>query len=168
MSLLFSTVVFGSASAQDNAEIYLLDGFNTSFAWGRHVSFDKIAVGLSNEGIYELRNDTIVMLVDFPGRPEERICKISTDFMSGNKVFEMQFFDGLQFVTADTLGIYDPERSAVLDKTGKKRGDVEPSGKILSPRKNVLLSFNARNVDPTLVAFFFLYHYTPRNKRDAE
>ena len=167
-SILFMFMIHNNSGAQENAEMYILDGLNPSFAWGRHIASDKIAVGLSNEGIYELKNDTIIMSVDFPGRPDEPFCKISTDFLTGNKVFEIQSFNGERSVTVDTLGMYNPVGFTILDKTGKPRGRINPSGEIASPRNGTYLRFNADKVDQTLMVFFFLNHFTPRNTHNSE
>ena len=171
ISLLILFAVCNSVEAQENSDIYILDGTNTSFAWGRHVSFDKIAVGLGNEGVFELRGDTAVVFVDSSGKPDEQIFGISTDLMTGNKVFEIRHSLGGRFVTVDTLGRYSPELLYVFDRNGKTRGKIDPSGRIVSPKRKTHIRFNPDNVDRTLIAFFFLHQYVPRmpvEARDSE
>jgi hypothetical protein len=148
---------------EDVPEIFVLDGEHTSFAYGRVTAANKIAVGLTDEGIYELRNDSAVWSVDNPGQQDELVCKIIDDFETGNKLF-VRVMPDMYFMHADTLCAYNPAGEVILDKTGNFIGAVKSDGTVVSEQGKTLL-MNLQSVDRLLVAFFFACHYTPVRKQ---
>lgn len=147
----------------DAPVIYVLDGEHISFAYGRILALNRIAVGLTREGTYELRGDTAVWLVDHPDRSDEPVCRITDDFMTGNKLFVAVAPDE-QMMPLDTLCAYDPIAGTVLDKAGNITGTVKADGTLVSPQGKALL-LNLQSVDKLLAAFFFSCHYTPVRKQ---
>jgi hypothetical protein len=153
-----SEVVVG----QDTPATYLLDGERTSFAYGRVVTPNKIAIGLTDEGNYELRGDSAVWLVNHPQRQDERVCIITDDVATGNKLFVMTSPDKRQ-TPVDTICAYNVGAHIVFGKAGNIIGIIQSDGRLLSPQRKALL-LNLQNVDKLLVAFFVAYHYTPVRK----
>jgi hypothetical protein len=145
--------------AGDAPVIYVLDGEHTSFAYGRVMASNKIAIGLTREGTYELRGDTAVWLVDHPGRQDEPVCRIIDDFTTGNKLFVTVAPDE-QMTPVDTLCAYNPSAGMVLDRAGNVTGTLQTDGTLVSPQGKALL-LNLQNIDKLLAAFFFSCHYTP-------
>jgi hypothetical protein len=153
-------------SIPENAKVYVLDGENTSFAYGRQIAPNKIAIGLTDEGVYELRGDTAIWLVEHPGRPDEQICSIASDMLTGNKLFLMGIFEEHERIIHDTAGmieISDPDLSLIFDKAGESTAIIKPNGKIESVSGIPYLYTNG-TIDRKLSAFFLLYHYLPRKK----
>jgi hypothetical protein len=150
-------------NVEDSPAIYIFDGEKTSFAYGRVMAPDKIAIGLTDEGIYELRGDTAIWLVNHPGRQDELLCRIIDDFMTGNKLFVSTMPDE-QMTPLDTLCVYNQHGFMILDKAGNITGTITSDGTIVSMQGKTLLR-NLQSVDRLLVAFFFACHYTPVKKQ---
>jgi hypothetical protein len=153
-------------SIPESSRIYVLDGENTAFAWGRQIAPDKIAIGLTDEGVFELRGDTAIWLVEHPGRPDEQICSIGADILSENKLFLFGIFNEHERMIHDTIGMIDPDSFLIFDKAG------EPTATIKSDDKNGTIdSMNGitylhvkATTNRKLAAFFLLYHYLPQKK----
>jgi hypothetical protein len=142
----------------DTADIYVRDGEHTSFAYGRAIAFNKIAVGLVEDGVYELRGDTAVWLVDHPFQQDKPVCRIINDFATGNKLFVAPYERRMRRV--DTVCVYNPGSYTICDKAGNVTGIIEPAGgRIVSPQGKTLL-LNLHRVDKLLAAFFFAHEYT--------
>jgi hypothetical protein len=152
-----------AAGEQDSSVIYVLDGERTSFAYGRVTAPNKIAIGLTDEGVYELYGDTAVWLVNHPDREDEPVCGIINDFMTGNKLFVL-ITPGTDPIVIDTVCTYKPGINAILDKAGNHTGTIKHEGTIVSPQGKTLL-LNLQSVDELLAVFFFAYHYTPVRKQ---
>jgi hypothetical protein len=150
-------------SEQDTPAIYVLDGERTSFAYGRVTAFNKIAIGLTDEGVYVLRGDTAVWLVNHPARQDELVCRINNDFMTGNKLFVMVMPDA-RMTPVDTVCAFNPAAYMIFDKAGNVAGTIKSDGTLVSPQGKTLL-LNLQSVDKLLAAFFFAYHYTPVRKQ---
>jgi hypothetical protein len=153
----------GNPDNQDTPAIYVLDGEQTSFAYGRTTTVNKIAIGLTDEGVYELRGDTAVWLVNHPARQDELVCRITNDFMTGNKLFVMVMPDA-RLTLVDTVCVYNPAAYTIFDKAGNVAGTIKTDGTLVSPQGKTLL-LNLQSVDKLLAAFFFAYHYTPVRKQ---
>jgi hypothetical protein len=147
----------------DAPVIYVLDGEHTSFAYGRVMTSNKIAIGLTREGTYELRGDTAVWLVDHPDRQDEPVCRIIDDFTTGNKLFVVVTPDE-QMTPIDTLCACNPSAGTVLDRAGNVTAIFQTDGTLVSPQGKTLL-LNLQSVDKLLAAFFFSCHYTPVRKQ---
>ena len=88
LCVVFACFAFASqAQSTDalpaNEDYFVIDGTNRSFAWGRHIAPDKIAIGLSDEGVYEIRNNNSIWLVNHPKRKDRQIIDITTDEQTG-------------------------------------------------------------------------------------
>jgi hypothetical protein len=147
----------------DAPVIYVLDGEHTSFAYGRVIASNKIAIGLTREGTYELRDDMAVWLVDHPDRQDEPVCRIIDDFTTGNKLFVTVAPDE-QMTPIDTLCACNPSAGTVLDRAGNVTGILQTDGSLVSPQGKTLL-LNLQSVDKLLAAFFFSCHYTSVRKQ---
>lgn len=147
---------------QDVPEVFIFDGKNTSFAYGRAVAGNRIAVGLTDEGVYELRGDSAVWLVNHPDRDDEQVC-IIIDNRAGSKFFVSVIPDGHN-TPVDTVCVYNPDTYTVFDVAGNITGNIKPDGTVASPQGHALL-LNMQSVDKLLAAFFFAYHYTPVRKK---
>jgi hypothetical protein len=143
---------------QDTPATYLLDGERTSFAYGRVVAPNKIAIGLTDEGIYELRGDSAVWLVKRPQQQDERLCIITDDVATGNKLFVITIPDKLQ-TPVDTVCAYNADTYTIFDKAGNIIGIIQSDGRLLSSQGKALL-LDLHSVDKLMVAFFVAYHYT--------
>jgi hypothetical protein len=151
-------------SIPENAKVYVLDGENTSFAWGRIIAPNKIAIGLTDEGVYELRGDTAIWLVEHPGRPDVQICSIGKDRFTGNILFLSGMLNGPVRIIHDTICMGNMDLSVIFDKSGKSTATIKPNGKIESMSGIPYLYTNG-TIDRKLSAFFLLYHYLPRKKQ---
>jgi hypothetical protein len=149
-------------AGQDSPATYLLDGERTSFAYGRAIAPNKIAIGLTVEGVYELRGDSAVWLVNHPQRQDECVCIITDDVATGNKLFVMTSPDRRQ-TPVDTICAYNLAANIVFDKAGKEIGTIQYDGRLVSPKGKDLL-LNLQTVDKLMAAFFVAYHYTPVRK----
>jgi hypothetical protein len=147
-----------------NEDIYVLDGKNHSFAWGRHIAPDKIAIGLSDEGVYEIRGNAI-WLVEYPGVEDRQTVDIINDENTGNLLFAYYFpSSGLdEQLPRRIIGGYDPLQQVIFDKEENPLANITSEGKIVSPQGDVYVQVNVKTCDKVLSAFFFLYHYLPLN-----
>ncbi|MDR1595241.1 MAG: hypothetical protein LBS43_12285 [Prevotellaceae bacterium] len=158
------------AAQQENAaaneagfpETFVMDGERTSFAYGRVKAYNKIAIGLADEGVYELRGDSAVWLVNHPVRQDEIICKIAGNF-TDNKLFVHVIPDESR-TPIDTICVYSTNSSMIFDKAGNITGTIKTDGTVASSQGKTLLT-NLHSVDKLLAAFFFVYHYTPIRKQ---
>jgi hypothetical protein len=142
-----------------NEELFILDGEKTDFAYGRYLTPDRIAIGLSDEGVYELRGDTSIWLVEQPGSEDKLILTVRKEEETGHVLFLFALPDG---TVADSFGIYDPERNEIFDKAHEPIASVDVfNNRILSPQAETLLHVFLPAVDKRLAVFFFLYHCRP-------
>jgi hypothetical protein len=142
-----------------NEEMYILDGQKNYFAFGRYVTPNQIAIGLSDEGKYELRNDTSVWLTSHPAREDILLITIREDAGSGNLLFLPARFKG---EVPDTIAIYDPEHGEIFTKDYRPLASVDVyANRILSPQTEPLLLVHFPAVNKRLAVFFFLYHCLP-------
>jgi hypothetical protein len=159
----------GSPIEPDSIEVtppevqYVLDGQNTSFAWGRQLAPTKIAVGLTDEGVYELRGDSAIWFVDYPDREDMPLCNIATDPVSGNIFFLLDRPQGPVRIIYDTLGITNHDGSLLMDKTGKPMAKLN-ANEHLESMTGIPYLLTAPTLDRKLLAFFLWYHYLPRKK----
>ena len=162
-ALAFTCSVF-SAQAQsvnelpENEEIYVLDGTNRSFVWGRHISLNKIAIGLTNEGVVELRSDNTFWIIGSPMVGDMQVAHIVNDNATGRVIFSL---------SSDTIGGFDPHKREIYDNNSKLLATINPKGEIYSTQGKMYVSVNPEAVDKNLAAFFLLYHYWPK-QRDNE
>jgi hypothetical protein len=153
----------GNPDNRDTPLIYLLDGERTSFAYGRVMAADKIAVCLTDEGVYELRGDSAVWIVNHPGLQNELVCRIIDDFSTGYKLF-VTVAPGERLTIVDTVCAYNPVDYTIFDRTGNVAATIKPEGTLVSPQGKTLL-LNVQSIDRLLAAFFFAYHYSPVRKQ---
>jgi hypothetical protein len=156
---LFSLSVLTQAYSQT----YILDGKNTSFAYGRISDTNTIALGLSNEGVFELRGDTTIWFIPSNSATGQQVCKIVNDMFTGATLFLMGDYNTSELIR-DTIGIYDNGLSSIKYKTGLTAAIIKPlSGSecsIESPGGNKYLYIKDINAfDKKLIAFFVLHHY---------
>jgi hypothetical protein len=170
--IFFSLTAFSTLRAQSeskdvlppNEDIYVLDGKNHSFAWGRHIAPDKIAIGLSDEGVFEIRNDNAIWLTAFPESEDRQIADIINDGETGNLIFAYHFPDMERELSRVVIGSYDPSSQKISDKDGKLLATITQDGNIVSPQRETYLYVNVKNSDKRLCAFFFISHYLPLKK----
>ncbi|MDR2057996.1 MAG: hypothetical protein LBP83_06910 [Dysgonamonadaceae bacterium] len=142
-----------------NEEMYILDGQKNYFAYGRYLTPNQIAIGLSDEGVYELRNDTAVWLISHPVIEETLLVTVREEEETGNLFFLFTLPNG---TVADTIGIYDSERNEIFDKVFEPLASVDISNNcILSRQAETLLLVYFPAVNRRLAVFFFLHHCLP-------
>ena len=155
---LFLTNVVLCAQS-DDYPVYIMDGENTSFAWGRQISQNKIAIGLSEEGIYELRGSAIC-LVAHPAMPDRELAHFKRDEISNNTLFILGNSDEAR-EDFPAFGAYNPDSDEFFNASDELIGRLNPSGEIVRPSGSCFLRFNPdkNKPDKILTAFFLLYHY---------
>jgi hypothetical protein len=142
-----------------NEELYILDGNKTYFAFGRYLIPNQIAIGLTEEGVYELRNDTAVWLTSRPEGEDLFLITIREERESGNLFFLVALPDG---EVADPIGIYNPIRDEIFNNALEPVASVDIlNNRILSRQAEPLLLVHFPKVNKRLAVFFFLYHCLP-------
>jgi hypothetical protein len=153
-------------SIPEFSEIYVLDGENTSFAYGRITAPNKIAIGLTDEGVFELRGDTAIWFVPSHSTSGQQVCKITNDMLFGNTVFLMGDFNNAASIP-DTIGMYDNNLSIIKYKTGATAAIIKS---LLNSECSIESTVGVKYLylkeinafDKKLIAFFLLHHYLPR------
>ena len=165
MGLFLLAFALQAQAQTDEYSVFITDGKNASFGWGRQISYDKIAVGLSDEGLYQLR-DSSIWLVSHPDREDARIAYFKQDenldkiiFIIANAAEEHEKFF--------TFGAYDPITDELFDKNNELLGKINKSGEITAPNGQCYLRFNftENKPDKSLTVFFVLYHYLQLQKK---
>ena len=151
-----------------NEDIYVLDGTNRSFAWGIHVAPNKIAIGLTDEGVYEIRNNNAIWLIDSPFTEDRQVADITTDNQTGRLLFTYHIPEEYRFpdMPVDTIGGYNPANREIYDKEyNNPIASVSNDGTVVSAKdRKALVSVNAKTSDKVLSAFFVLHHCLPQKK----
>ena len=182
ISLAFSFQAQSIDALPANEDFFVIDGTNRSFAWGRHIAPDKIAIGLSDEGVYEIRNNNSIWLVNHPKRKDRQIVDITTDEQTGRLVFKYHTSappapmppvpasgeTPIEIAKEEmddplVVGCYNPSDQSICLKNDKNPiAVIDKDGNIISPQnRTVYISVNAKTSDKVLSAFFFLFHYYP-------
>jgi hypothetical protein len=142
-----------------NEEMFILGGNEPYYGYGRYLAPNQIAIGLTDEGVYELRNDSVVWLVNQP-RSEDRAILTVRDEEENELTFFL--FTLPHGEVADTVAIYDSVRGEIFRKNFSPIASVDLSiNRILSPQAEPLLLVHFPKVNKRLAVFFFLYHYLP-------
>jgi hypothetical protein len=147
--------------APKNEDLYVLDGTNHSFAWGRHITPLKIAIGLGDEGVFEIRNNNAIWLVELPDTKDRQIADIVKDKTTGNMIFAHHFSSNGSDEEAPVriIGSYNVLKQTIFDERGEPLATIA-KGEIVSLQGKVCLHINTE-ASKELSAFFFLYHYRP-------
>jgi len=170
-ALMFLFLAF-SAQAQSandlpaNEDIYVLDGTNRSFAWGRHIAPDRIAIGLADEGVFEIRNNNAIWLVDSPVMEDMQIADITMDNTTGRLLFTFHIPAELKDhgLPVDTIGGYGLAKQEIYDKQYNEsiatifQLDKNEYGSVVSRQGKLYATINVKTSNKVLSAFFLLYH----------
>jgi len=170
-ALMFTCLVF-SAQAQlasdlpSNEDTYVLDGINRSFAWGRHIAPDKIAIGLVDEGVFEIRNNNAIWLVDSPVMADMQIADVTMDSETGRLLFTFHIPEEFKDhgLPIDTIGGYDLAKQEIYDKKYNEpiatifQTNKKGYGDVISAKGELYATINVKTSNKVLSAFFLLYH----------
>ena len=167
--LLLLLLLFVNNKAIAQESLYIKDGQNTDFAWGRQIAFDKIAIGLSDEGIYELRNDTMIWVVGHPTIEDQPLRWVRKDEQGMKNefiawypsIFERHIESSPFIIT----GTYEVNGNRITNDKGEHVASILPNGEVIAPDGNVYFRINYEKSNPVLTAFFFIFHYLPRVQR---
>ena len=170
-ALMFPPLFF-SAQAQlasgllSNEYVYVLDGTNPSFAWGRHIAPDKIAIGLADEGVFEIRNNNSIWLIDSPAMEDTQIADITKNNETGRLLFTFHIPDEFKDhgLPIDTIGGYDLAKQDIYDKQYREpianifQTSEKGYGNVVSAQGELYATINVKTSNKVLSAFFLLYH----------
>jgi hypothetical protein len=181
-----------TGNVQDSPAIYIMDGENPSYVWGRQETGGKIVIGLTEEGFYELRGDSAIWHINHPRLGDFQVAHIVRDDETGANFIVMGAVmekpkkpnipnipdnpdhpnnlgrpDIENTIEMDVIGIYSPENAEILDKNKETVAMIDRDDKVENSQGKTFLQFNSHvnPVDKNLIAFFFLYHYQVLHSR---